>query len=212
MGSTDPDGGTPSLPDAIGGCANVLLLVPPFHPADLEACMALLTLEPPERENVWSLGVTLPPNKRVENWQAHVGRAPRAFRVVSVGDQAQDRAEAVARTHGFDPEPHFATVPDGGALTRIGVELVSALEAWADADAETVVCVHSVSALLQYADEGHVFRFLNAFTTEVEAAGATAHYHLDPEAHDTSTVARVKQLVDAVVEADGDDGYGVVVR
>lgn len=211
MGSPDPDASARSLEAAVGDCANVLLLVPPFHPADRDACMAMMTLHEPERENVWSLGVTLPPNRRVENWEEHVGRAPRAFRVVSVGDQAEDRAKATAAAYGFDPEPHFATVPDGGALTRIGVELVSALEAWADADAETVVCVHSVSALLQYADESRVFRFLNAFTSEVEAAGATAHYHLDPEAHDASTVARVKQLVDAVVEAD-DDGYRVAVR
>ncbi len=212
MGTPAPDAGAHSFPETVRGCSNVLLLVSPFEAADLEACMDLMTLHEPEDENVWSLGITLPPNKRVENWEEHVGRAPAAFRVVSVGDQAQDRAKATAEAYGFDPEPHFVTVPDGGALTRLGVELMDALESWEGADGETVVCVHSVTALLQYADAARVFRFLNAFTTQVEEAGATAHYHLDPLVHDESTVAAVKHLVDAVVETDADGGYRVTVR
>lgn len=212
MGTPAPDAGPDAVSDAVRDCSNVLLLVSPFEPGDVDACMALMTLYPPENENVWSLGVTLPPDKRVENWETHVGQAPASFRVVSVGDLAQKAARETAAAYGFDPEPHFVTIPDGGALTRLGVELMAALEAWEESDAETVICVHSVTALLQYADDGRVFRFLNAFATQVAEAGATAHYHLDPVVHDESTVAAVKHIVDAVVESDGDGGYRVTVR
>lgn len=212
MGNPDRDSGRRSISHEVREVSNILLLVSPLHPADLDACMDLLTVTEPENENVWSLGITITPNKRVENWEQVVGTAPASFRIVSVGDLPEAKAREAAKAYGYDPEPHFVTIPDGSALTRIGVELMAALDEWDSSPAETVICFHSVSSLLQYASEERVFQFLNTFTAEVEQADASAHYHMDPEVHEDSTVAKVKHLVDAVIESDADDEYRVTVR
>lgn len=189
--------------------SNVLLLVSPLEADDLDGCMDLLTVDAPARENVWSLGITVSPNTRVKNWEERVGEKPAAFRVVSVGRLPHTTARETARSYGFDPEPHFVSVSDGGNLTRIGAEFTSALGEWADSGRRTVVCFHSVSALLQYASEKRAFQFLNTFTRHVEEEGALAHYHLDPEAHAPATVARFSSIVDVVCSVDGDGEWEV---
>lgn len=210
MSPPGPTAGSGSFRGEIPGVSNVLLLASPLHRADLEACLDLLTITEPDNEHVWSLGITLSPNDRVENWEEFVGRSPAAFKIISVGEQPQERAKEVAADYGFDPEPNFVTVPSGGALMSIGIELTDVLDDWAEADAETVICFHSVSALLQYRSEERAFQFLDEFTSQVEQAGALAHYHMDPRVHGDATISEAKQLVDAVVEPEGDDEYRLV--
>lgn len=186
---------------------NVLLLVPPLHRADLDGCIELLTPTSVESLNVWSLGLTLSPDKRVENWHRAVGERPGAFKVVSVGEHPHEKAEAVAAGYGFEPEPHFVEIPYGGDLTQIGIELIAALDAWAENDRQTVVCVHSLTALLQYVEAETAFRFLKSFTDRVEQAGAIAHYHMNPGAHDDAVVSNVEELFDAMVAYDGNGAW-----
>lgn len=211
MPSPGPIAGSGSFHGEISGVSNVLLLASPLHPADIGACLDLLTITEPQNEHVWSLGITLSPNDRVENWEEFVGQAPAAFKIISVGEQPQERAKEVAADYGFNPEPNFVTVPSGGALMSIGVELTDVLDDWAKTDKETVICFHSVSALLQYRVEEQAFQFLDEFTSQVEQAGGLAHYHMDPRVHGDSTVSQAKQLVDAVVEPEGDDEYRLVM-
>lgn len=191
---------------------NILLLVPPLHRADLDGCIDLLTPTDVEQMNVWSLGITLSPDKRVANWHRAVGEKPGAFKVVSVGEHPQEQAEALAASYGFEPEPHFVVVPYGGDLTQIGIELIDALDEWEANDRQTVVCVHSLTALLQYIESETAFRFLKSFTDRIEQAGAIAHYHMNPGAHDDAVVSNVATLFDAMVALNGEGTWELTRR
>ncbi len=182
---------------------NVLLLVSPMHPGDLDGCLDLLSVLDPSELNVWSFGVTLSPNHRVEQWERTVGEAPGAFRIVSATSMADEQARELAAVYGFDPEPNIFTIRDPGALSRIGLALRDALDAWEENDRHTVVCFHSISSLSQYARVKEIYQFLNTVTSEIAEAGALAHYHLDPGAHDDETVAKYRGLFDTVIEPSG---------
>jgi hypothetical protein len=68
-----------------------------------------------------------------------------------------------------------------------------------------VVCFDSLTAMLQYVDVETAYEFLHAITGQLYAADARAHFHIDPTAHDRTTVDSIASLFDAVVEfgADG---------
>lgn len=185
--------------DQING-ENVLFMVPPLHPGDLDGCLDLLTIIDPKELNVWSFGVTVSPNHRVEQWERTVGASPGAFRIVSATPMIEDEARDLAAAYGFDPEPRFITIPNPGALPRIGLALRDALKSWDDNDRQTVACFHSISSLSQYADPEEIYQLLNTITDEIRSAGALAHYHLDPGAHDDESIARFRGLFDTVIE------------
>ena len=57
----------------------------------------------------------------------------------------------------------------------------------------------SLNTLLAHIELKRVFRFLHVLVNRVKSTGATAHYHLDPSAHEDSTVATLTSLFDTVV-------------
>jgi hypothetical protein len=80
-----------------------------------------------------------------------------------------------------------------------------------DEDEHIVFCFDGVTSLLQYADLQRAFRFLHVVTGRVKTVGGVGHYHLDPEAHDTQTLATLKGLFDAVIEVE-DDGTWTITQ
>ncbi len=193
-------GGEGDLPDLgdLSGVSNVLLLAPSFGTRS-DACLDLLTQSPPERTNVIAVTFTKSPAEWVEEWESHAGASPARGGIVSVG-----QADAAVD----DPAWAVTTVENPGDLTGIGIELselLSGVASTADDGDQLVVCFDSVTSLLQYADLQRTFRFLHVVTGRVKTVGGVGHYHLDPEAHDSQTLATLKGLFDAVAEV-GEDG------
>ncbi|MDZ7702775.1 MAG: hypothetical protein U5J98_12340 [Halobacteriales archaeon] len=98
--------------------------------------------------------------------------------------------------------PTVLSVSSPGDLTGIGIKIGEFLEAWADDGHELVLCFHTLTTFLQYADLRSVYQFVHSLTGRVRVAGGTAHYHLDPTAHDERTVNTLLALFDAVVERE----------
>lgn len=124
--------------------------------------------------------------------------------VISVGDLT--RAAAGERAEQGPPGiPSVRTIADPTDLVGLGLELEEQLDAWRGADAETVVCLDSVSDLLTHVDAESAHRFLTRVTEVVADRGARAHYHFDPASHDDRTAAAVRDAFDAEVDlrADG---------
>ena len=68
---------------------------------------------------------------------------------------------------------------------------------------ETVVCVDSLGALLQYVDREQAFQFVHTLGERCAESSSAMHFHLDPAAVDERTVATLSLLMDAVVDVDG---------
>lgn len=181
---------------------NVLLKSPASRPVEFDCCIEMLTPVDPADLNVWSLGIALPPDVRLRAWKARQDASPADFRIVSAQALPADDAIECARELGYDPTPRFRSLENPKNLTRLGVELMEALQAWEGSDRETVACFHSITALLQHVSTEQAYQFLHPFTAKVREFGATAHYHLDPRAHDERDVARLETLFDGVREPE----------
>jgi hypothetical protein len=84
-------------------------------------------------------------------------------------------------------------------LTRLGVATTETL---AGLDGHRpVFCLDSLSVLLQYVPPRAALRFLTTLRSHLDAAGARAHFHLDPGVHGERTVAALRSALDEVVEA-----------
>lgn len=156
-----------------------------------------------ERPAVVLVTFERPPNQRAQAVREKLG-APDAMRVVAVGESAR----TVGATEGPTDGP-VAVVEHPGDLTELGIRLSEALEDWQDRD-DLVVCFHSLTALLDHATVERAFRFLHVLTSRLQAAEATAFFHLDPEAHDPSAVATLQPLFDGILQYE--DGEWTMIR
>ncbi|WP_445677853.1 DUF7504 family protein [Salinarchaeum laminariae] len=69
-------------------------------------------------------------------------------------------------------------------------------------DEQIVVCLNSLTTILQYADDGPALAFLRELLDHCEVAGALTHVHLDPSAIDEQTIEGVRGQVDETVRPD----------
>jgi hypothetical protein len=171
---------------------NALLLTPTFGSAVEEACLGHVTGTHGAETAVLSVLFRERATDRLETLRAHSDELS-SVAVVDVG-----------KHEGTDPgtADHGAVkhIGDPADLTGIGMAIDQCLQNWHGDVEEITVCVDSLSTLHQYTDHKRAFRFLHTITNRLGALGVDAHFHLDPAAHDTQTVARVRQLFDDVCE------------
>lgn len=184
-----------SLDDA----SSILFLTPSLGDATNDTCIRLLDPSDPETTNVLFVTFTGTPQDRLEAWIDRAGGRPANAHVVTAG-------ETPGGSNGGGPAPDSVErVGTPSDLTGISIRISEVLSEWSDADANSVVCFDSVTALLQYVDVETAYEFLHVLTGRLYAFGAKGHFHLDPGAHPDVTVARIKTLFDAMVETEGDD-------
>ncbi|WP_302082102.1 DUF7504 family protein [Salinibaculum rarum] len=173
-----------AVTDQLDGATNILLEVPPMGDGR-EVCTSLLS-SGIEEPSALFVSFTRQASACLGQWEEH-GSSARNLGVITVGDGSADvdRDDVVTET--------VSTPSD---LTGLGIQIGQFLSEW---EAPVVVCFDSLTSLLQYVDFETVYEFLHAITGQVYAADARAHFHVDPEAHDESTVAGLTSLVDASV-------------
>lgn len=188
-----------SLSDALGDARSVLVLAPGMAEGTDAVCGTLsrgIGGEGGAPPNVLAVSLT----RSAADWLAARGEY--------VGEDADVRLiETGGTTH-----PDAAAVESAEDLTGIEIALGDPLSALADADGPTAICLDSLTVLLQYVDLERAYRFLHELDGRFAAAGARAHYHLDPGAHDETTLATLSTLVDAAVGVGTDPPGGVDER
>jgi hypothetical protein len=158
--------------------------------AATDCCASLLTEYADDGAAVGWVTYTRPPADCV----ASVPQETDLAGVIAVGDNTHwDQPDG-----GVDVEV-VATAED---ITALGIKLNRLVDA---ADGDLVLCFDSVTAMCQYVERETAYTFLHTITTQIEHAGAAAHCHLDPAAHDQETVDLFASLCDAVVEINGED-------
>ena len=187
------------LPAEICASGTTLVCAPSMRGEDGGGpiCTELLGAHGDDRTVLW-VTYTRSPSACIGSVSDGAG-AP-SFSVIAVGETATangDVPEAVS----------VETVSAPADLTGLGVTLSQTLSGADD----VTLCFDSVSALLQYVDRETAYEFLHAVTGQLYAAGATAHFHLDPTAHDRQTVDALASLFDAIVDLR-DGGRSVRMR
>lgn len=192
------DGVGELISEDVSGSVNVLLRTPADgDPAD-GACTELLREGSSEGPLLF---VTLSgaPDERLATWRAHGGEDRESVGVVTAGDTVRSTASRPRTPASPAPGPTVRAVPDPGDLTGIGVGISELLSELGGGDRPVSVCFHSVSTLLEHVDPQEVFRFLTVLTRRVQAAGANAHYHVDPSAHDEQVLRTLEPLFEATL-------------
>ncbi|QLH80140.1 DUF7504 family protein [Halosimplex pelagicum] len=190
--STNPDdSGSTETP------LNVLLLAPSVGGHEDGVCRELLH-GPGERERALLVTCMESPAERLDVWTDHEDGRPENATVVDVEAAARSTAATAAGADGA-PNTLVESVGSETDLVELG-DVIDRHLADLASEGETTVCVHSVSDLLQRADERAVFKFLEVLTSTVERAGAVAHYHMNPDVHDPETVETFEVLFDSVVD------------
>jgi hypothetical protein len=178
--------------------SNVLLLSESLDPMARDTGFELLTPGDADRTRVLAISYLDTPADWLDRWADRVGDLPTDVRLVTVGEMAAggDDWQSPATEH---VQVTRASPTD---LTGVGIAVSDTLSAWAETDDRVVVCVDSVTTMLQYAPVATVFRFLHTICRRFASVEALAHFHLDPAAHDDQTVARLTHLFDSLVRVE----------
>lgn len=208
------DGRALGFEDELSDASNVLLLAPSIGDAGDEGCRHLLDLGSGAEADVLCVTLTDSPDNRralLEMDREQTGVDKTGF--VAVGDTTRSVATETAGDIGLPATGvSIETISSPADMTGIGMKVSTFLNDWAADGNRVVVCFHSLTTLLQYVDLRDAFRFLHLLTGRLKAVDATAHYHMDPAAHDEREVNTLKSLFDAVVEADENDEWTVRTR
>lgn len=187
----------------------VLVLSPGMDGGADEACGSLLEGGPPDATDYLAVSMNEGPEARLKHWRQHVApELPARTGVVCTGDMAQRSTAAIERG---DPvrfpgeNVQVVSVSSPGDLTGLGMRISDCLTAWEDDDNRIVVCVDSLTTMLQYVDTNRAFQFLHMLLARFATADAAAHVHMDPTAHEERTVATLASLFDVVVRRRDDD-------
>jgi hypothetical protein len=171
----------------LGNARNTLLCAPSMSGDERGACTELLLHADPADTSVLWVAYSRDPNACLAQWEDETDQHPRNAAVVTVGDTVGESTV---------PFGTVESITSPSDLTGLGIQIGQFLSEW---DGELVVCFDSLTALLQYVDLQTAYEFLHAITGQLHAAGAYAHFHVDPTAHDQQTIDSIASLFDAVV-------------
>lgn len=191
----------PYPPDA----SNVLVLASTISSSDDRVCTDLLTHDPTPEVAVLQIDFTRSSANPLEDGSPPADCSVQRYKRVSVGHQAGNVADHQPDHQASSTEVDLAHISNAGNLTALGVEITETLSEWDRRPVDIGFCFHSLTPLYQYAEIDRIYRFLHVMTGHLSQVGARAHYHMDPNAHDDSTITTVQTLFDAVVYV-ADDG------
>ncbi len=192
------DGDTPTVPAA----GNALLLAPSIGGAERDACLDALSQHTFDSTRVVHVLYMESAVERFKRIERHCHDHPVESAVIAVG------SGGVVGRRGPEPDGDYfvEALTDAGDLTGLGVALNQVLSEWDQAGSDLALCFDSLSILLQYAEFDRVFRFLHMLTGKLATVDATAHFHLDPAAHDESEIAQLTPIFDSIVDVDESGG------
>ncbi|MFT4946652.1 MAG: hypothetical protein ACI8TL_000888 [Natronomonas sp.] len=175
------------IPTQLDGATNVLLEEPSIG-GGRDVCTSLLV--DASAPNVLFVSFTRQASACVEQLD---GKSVDNVGVITVGDGSAAVEDETVTTE---------TVSTPNDLTGLGITIGQFLSEF---DGRVLVCFDSLTSMLQYVDVPTTYEFLHAISGQIHAAGARAHFHIDPNAHSDQDVSALASLFDARVSlGDGE--------
>jgi hypothetical protein len=200
-GRSEFDVETEALLELVADATNVLLAGPADHPVGETLCARLLSSRSDAPVNVLVVTITDTPAQRLSTLENYLDGPVGETTVIDV--QNYNREVGYGQYGGPVDIRRVSSAQD---LRRIGIMISKVLTGWNDAPEETVMCFHSISDLLTITDDPQrVFRFLHVLRGRAQSAGMFAHYHFDPERHETQVARTFQSLFETAIQFD-DDG------
>lgn len=182
--------------------SDVLLLGPMSRSADDHVCASCFRTITEDDWNSLIVSLTRSADDRLRVLYEHLEKPPAQVSIVS----AVDRVRSSTTTYSDGRNVSVHRVDDPSNLTDLGITISKAAAEF-EGPEPTLVCVHSLTALLQYVELPRSFRFINVLQQKI---GGIRHYHMDAEAHDQRTVATLRPLFDYTVRFDAEGQITIV--
>ncbi len=190
-----------ALPDDSRG-SNVLVCAPPDEPRRSNTCAKLLGPASDDR-NVLSITCGTTPDGWAESWQIHDDGASNVVGFIDICEQVRSTAASVGCSiRPSDSLSPITTVGQPDVGSKLDASVAMYLEDWADERTNTVVCLDSLTSLLDRIGLDATVQLLRVLTYRVTDAGAHAHYHIDSTSHSTSTLDALRPLFDRIVDCE----------
>lgn len=163
-----------------------------------QAIYEVLSHPPPSETNLLVVSYRNGPDDWIADWQTEVETIPSHFGFIHVGEFARSAAATPADTSPTSSPQFITAIGDPTDLTSLGIQISQYLKKWAGTDNQILVYFDSLTSLLQFAELNRVYRFLHVLCGRVKSVDGHAYYRLDPDAHDSQTVATIQNLMDDV--------------
>lgn len=192
----------------LDGASNVLVLAPSMDGDARRSYYETFLPDSPSALDVLAVDYRQTPDQWVDEWRRYVGDRPRRCAIISVNETTRSATTASGqRNVQYGPDT-VAGVESPTDLTGLGIAISEFFDEHGGQD--TVFTLDSLTFLLQYVDLQRAFRFLHVLSNRVKSTGATAHYHMDPGAHDEQVISTLSAVFDAIAEYD--DGEWTIHR
>lgn len=187
------------------GPTNALLLSPDREPVPGHDCTTVVGHDDPGMRDVLLIEMVDSPRSRLSTWiEGTNGTHVQELTLVGVeGFGAPDEPPIEAAD-----SVTLESVASPSDITGLGIKVSDFLVDRRDAS-PTMVCLHSLTTLLQYADLETVFQFTHTLSSHLTRSNALAHCHLDPTAVDDRAVNTLRPLFDVVIDVDDGDPHVV---
>ncbi|SDX92417.1 DUF7504 family protein [Halobellus clavatus] len=168
-------------------------------PNDPQAFPAIL---PPisHETRVLHLDYVCSPTTRLQQWRDSTATTPAKIGIVHTGYAVPDPHPVTDLSESADVSTDFTYVSEPGDLCQLGLELVKFFEA-SPAESPAVVCVDSLSVMLQYASVKDVCQFIAQCGACLDAHDAIARFKFKPAVHDDETVERIRARISGSLRA-----------
>jgi hypothetical protein len=195
------------LPNRFDGYNSALLLAPLDTDVESRGCLDLLTRAAPAGTNVLSVTFSATPFERVALWKRNVGEElPKRVAIVGTECGRLEQEDAIKTDGRLVIEGSLSEPVDPfGLLLTVGRYLGE----WAETDERTLVCIRSLTALLDTMQIWQLQHLIGVLNAHFQELGTAAHYHLDPGAHDEQVLADLRPLFDTVIQFDDELGWTI---
>ncbi|WP_254829487.1 DUF7504 family protein [Haloglomus salinum] len=178
----------------VAHAANVLLLSPSMGERAGAPCGGLLC-ETAAPEGVVLVSLASSPDARLAAWRERATTSP-PERVAVLAPGVADGETERLPVPGSDASATVERIGPAPDLVGLWMAISDRLDTWGDG--RVVVCLDSLTVLLQFAEPRRTLRFCKTMADRIRVGGHAGHYHLDPSAVGDRAVAAFSRLVDDV--------------
>ncbi|MFW5938277.1 MAG: DUF7504 family protein [Halanaeroarchaeum sp.] len=192
--------------DPLVGVGDVALLYDDLPDgADGHYCEQALTVGPAEQRAELLVRFTDEDSLRIEMGDGHNNRQPAKRGTIVIGDGMEARTLA-REGPDFDDPVVTDAILDPTNLQALGTSISRFCQVWAGEGHHITVCFDSLSDVLAAVEPETASQFVHVLAKRLDAVGATAHFHVDPDAHDEGVLGPFEDALDGVfVEFEADE-------
>lgn len=179
---------------------NILLLTEDTYQST-GSCHSFLTQSPSMTRDVLGVAIDASPDSLLRHWQLS-NKQPLFdnYGFVDIDDSIRATESTAKPDGGTTPGYTIRIVDSPGNLSAIGTQLTDILSEWDTNENKLVVCVYTLTTLLNHVAISTVYQFITILTRQLQARNATAHYHLDPRNVDPQHLDVLTDLFDTTID------------